>query len=275
MTDVIPGLFLLTVRTWPTTIGGRGDATKVGILAAATIFAIYVNSYQGLFNVYTALWNGEPNIDLHPEYLFDWRYPQFLNNERRQKERADESRAAADAVAAKLRSLQNLATTGTLKVSELSNDTLPISSITPTQFGAPAAILTALYNATFGRPPDRPTLSFYLAYATTHPVTPLTQYALWFLTSPEYTGLPAHRYAESITGNSRFIADSLFNLLHQSVAVSDIAAYQTIFVNPLLRGLEPGTDSYQAAELQARAQFLVFLSLILQRDEELPKSPLN
>jgi hypothetical protein len=80
MTDVLPGLFLLTIRTWP--VAPRSARSKIGImiLVASTAFAVYVNSYQGLFNQYTQQWNGEPNIDRYPEYLFDWEYPQFMHN---------------------------------------------------------------------------------------------------------------------------------------------------------------------------------------------------
>lgn len=81
MTDVMPGLFLLTLYTWPTT--GKTAFQKVGImtLALSSVFAILVNSGQGLFNRYTFLWNSEPSIDQYPEYLFDWSYPQFIANE--------------------------------------------------------------------------------------------------------------------------------------------------------------------------------------------------
>jgi len=80
MTDVMPGVFLLTLYTWPTEIKGRISVTAVGALAVASIFGIVINSGQGLFNSYTALWNAEPSVDEYPEYVFDWSYPQFLAN---------------------------------------------------------------------------------------------------------------------------------------------------------------------------------------------------
>lgn len=90
MTDALPGLFLLTLKTWPRQGSERGGSIGKVMLATSVIFAIYVNAYQGLFNPYTALWNAEPSVDEHPEYLFDWHYPQFLNSEKRQHERVRE-----------------------------------------------------------------------------------------------------------------------------------------------------------------------------------------
>ncbi len=80
LTDILPGLFLLTLYCWPTTSRGVAGKAASGVLALACLFAIFVNTGQGLFNRYTASWNAQPNIDQHPEYLFDWRYPQFLAN---------------------------------------------------------------------------------------------------------------------------------------------------------------------------------------------------
>jgi hypothetical protein len=80
MTDVIPGLFLLTLYAWPTNFKPQMSKVLFGLLFASCAFAIIVNTGQGLFNKYTAAWNANPNIDRHPEYLFDWSYPQFLAN---------------------------------------------------------------------------------------------------------------------------------------------------------------------------------------------------
>lgn len=81
MTDVIPGLFLLTLYAWPTNFKPQLAKVLSGLLFVSCAFAIIVNTGQGLFNKYTAAWNSDPNIDQHPEYLFDWNYPQFLANE--------------------------------------------------------------------------------------------------------------------------------------------------------------------------------------------------
>lgn len=47
------------------------------------LLAIYINTYQGLFNTYSWKWNIEPNVDDYPECLFDWDYPPFLHNKKR------------------------------------------------------------------------------------------------------------------------------------------------------------------------------------------------
>lgn len=80
MTDVLPGLFLLTLYTWPTNFKPKMAKVLSGIFFAFCAFAVMVNTGQGLFNKYTTAWNAEPNIDQYPEYLFDWSYPQFLAN---------------------------------------------------------------------------------------------------------------------------------------------------------------------------------------------------
>ena len=78
MTDVLPGLYLLTLYTWPTNFKPKIAKVLSGILIVSCIFSAIVNAGQGLFNKYTTRWNAEPNIDHYPEYLFDWSYPQFL-----------------------------------------------------------------------------------------------------------------------------------------------------------------------------------------------------
>jgi hypothetical protein len=87
MTDVLPGIFLLTINFWPVNIKGFWKRFGALALSLSIIFALWVNSYQGLFNRYTALWNASPSIDKYPEYLFDWRYPQFLHNRNRHEAR--------------------------------------------------------------------------------------------------------------------------------------------------------------------------------------------
>lgn len=85
MVDVLPGLFagmfasLALAREWRRWL-------YVPFLVLG-VFAIFVNTWQGLYNPYTARWNVEPNIDEHPEYLFNWEYPQFLNSPSRHKAR--------------------------------------------------------------------------------------------------------------------------------------------------------------------------------------------
>ena len=57
------------------------------------LLATYINTYQGLLNPYGMYWNRNPNVDKHPEYLFDWRYPQFLHSQSRHAERLVEFRS--------------------------------------------------------------------------------------------------------------------------------------------------------------------------------------
>ena len=57
--------------------------------------SVYFNSIQGLYNMYSGLrWNINPNIDRNPQYLFDWKYPQFLHNKKRYKQRISEFNSA-------------------------------------------------------------------------------------------------------------------------------------------------------------------------------------
>lgn len=90
MMDALPGIFLCAVMLSPVKI--TRISTRLGILLVtpAALFSIYVNSYQGLFNHYTALWNGDPCVDQNPRYLFDWRYPQFLHSAQRHSWRLSE-----------------------------------------------------------------------------------------------------------------------------------------------------------------------------------------
>jgi len=91
MMDVLPGLYLLLLRCWPLPSDKGALTSGRAILAAAFLFAIYVNSYQGLFNRYTIRWNQEPAVDSNAKSLFDWRYPQFLHNKARHHARLVES----------------------------------------------------------------------------------------------------------------------------------------------------------------------------------------
>lgn len=80
MVDALPGLFLLTLYTWPRNIRAVIGKMPVWLLILSCLFSMAANTIQGLFNKYTVEWNGSPNVDEHPEYLFDWNYPQFLAN---------------------------------------------------------------------------------------------------------------------------------------------------------------------------------------------------
>lgn len=60
----------------------------VMILLVLGGIGIYINTYQGLYNYNTVLWNVDPDIDYHPGYAFNWRYAQFLANPESLAERA-------------------------------------------------------------------------------------------------------------------------------------------------------------------------------------------
>jgi hypothetical protein len=56
----------------------------VALFLLLAVASIAINAFVGLFNSQTIRWNGDmlsPDIDHAPQYLFNWRYPQFLANE--------------------------------------------------------------------------------------------------------------------------------------------------------------------------------------------------
>jgi len=119
--------------------------------------------------------------------------------------------------------------------------------------------ITELYGAAFGREPDVPGLAFYQSYLKANPSVGLTTYATYFLSSPEYTGNPAHNYAQTSAGDAQFITDCYQNLLHRTPAASEVSYYQNV-IAPYIQGLTPGTSAYSAAELQAHAQVMTYFS---------------
>ncbi len=88
MVDALPGLFVGLFGCLA--VLKPKEIFAYTALIACGLFAIYINSYQALFNPYGMRWNIEPNVDEYPEYLFDWRYPQFLHNKNRHEERLAE-----------------------------------------------------------------------------------------------------------------------------------------------------------------------------------------
>lgn len=91
LVDAMPGLFL-GLFSGLAALRQRKSLAYAAVLVSG-LFAIYVNTYQALFNPYGMQWNVEPNIDQYPEYLFDWRYPQFLHSKGRHEERLAEFRS--------------------------------------------------------------------------------------------------------------------------------------------------------------------------------------
>ena len=80
LTDIVPAFMLLALllaRYWPLSLRSSGMRWLVGLGMVAATFSIYVNLYAGLYQMATPEWNGTPNVDSEPQYLFNWRYPQF------------------------------------------------------------------------------------------------------------------------------------------------------------------------------------------------------
>ena len=77
--DVLPAFLLLTVlvaRSAGREMSPRGRHLAAAMFFATSAFAVFVHSHQGLYNVYTILWN--EGIDSDESRVFDWRHPQFL-----------------------------------------------------------------------------------------------------------------------------------------------------------------------------------------------------
>ena len=77
--DFWPGLILLTIIIWPRFLAGRYGRIRLVGFTFLALFAIWIHSYQGLFNIQTTRWNGilPPTIDQEPELAFDWSFPQI------------------------------------------------------------------------------------------------------------------------------------------------------------------------------------------------------
>lgn len=85
MVDVLPGLFVGLFACL-----GQAGAWRRWLYPSLLVlgsFSVAVNTYQGLYNPFAVRWNVEPNIDERPEYLFNWKYPQFLHNAARHSAR--------------------------------------------------------------------------------------------------------------------------------------------------------------------------------------------
>ena len=79
LTDVLPGLFLLTLRTWPVRRPNGAEWMRVAVLACALVGSTYVHVVQGLYNPWTLRWNGQPSVDTEPWARWTWQFPQFLH----------------------------------------------------------------------------------------------------------------------------------------------------------------------------------------------------
>lgn len=81
LTDIIPAFLLLTILIWrhiSIKMSIRIRKVAMCLFISFSLISIFINTYQGLYNICTAQSNSFPNVDLYPEYLFNWKYPQFL-----------------------------------------------------------------------------------------------------------------------------------------------------------------------------------------------------
>lgn len=83
LTDSFPALFLISLMVWQQIhqrATRRAYRLALSLLLLLGGWSLYLNSYQGLFNLEALRWNGAlpPDVDRHPEIVFQWRYPQFL-----------------------------------------------------------------------------------------------------------------------------------------------------------------------------------------------------
>jgi hypothetical protein len=77
-TDALPALFLLNAIVWQTAQTTRGFSRKLfdkRIFISLVLVSVFIHSYQGMFNIYTATWNDGNSVKFN-----DWRYPEFLAN---------------------------------------------------------------------------------------------------------------------------------------------------------------------------------------------------
>jgi hypothetical protein len=119
--------------------------------------------------------------------------------------------------------------------------------------------IAELYGAAFGRLPDIAGLAYYQQQLAANPSLALPVLAQNFLSSPEYTGNPAHNYAQGAAGDAQFIIDSYANLLHRAPEAGAVAYYQNA-INLFTQGLAAGTEAYTQAELQGHAAVLTDFS---------------
>jgi hypothetical protein len=91
LTDVFPACILMTILVWDHASMILSHKFRTIILAAFFCFSgisIFINTAQGLYNPATTQWNAGEYTD----YLFDWKYPQFMANPKLLKERELEHR---------------------------------------------------------------------------------------------------------------------------------------------------------------------------------------
>jgi hypothetical protein len=82
-TDSLPALVFISFLLWRRIIEEPKRKwfrySAAGVYLTLGVLAIWINSYQGLNNKWTQVWNENPIMKVSPvENLFNWRYPQFL-----------------------------------------------------------------------------------------------------------------------------------------------------------------------------------------------------
>ncbi len=93
LAEVMLPAVLVTCLAWRQLVRKSGPRARILIAAAylaCGLAAIYIHSYQGLFNEHARRWNSTPNVDQNPQLLFDWRHPQFLASDSSLAERVFE-----------------------------------------------------------------------------------------------------------------------------------------------------------------------------------------
>jgi hypothetical protein len=73
---------VLTILVWRTAGARpfRGRGWIKGLVVAVSILSVFINTYQGLYNPLTTVWNASPDIDGYPDYAWNWRFPQFMTS---------------------------------------------------------------------------------------------------------------------------------------------------------------------------------------------------
>jgi hypothetical protein len=83
LTDALPALFIITVLVWKIALTNPPKWKREILAISFVVLAfsgIFINTKQGLYNHSPAIWNTATDIDHAPQYLFNWKYPQFLAN---------------------------------------------------------------------------------------------------------------------------------------------------------------------------------------------------
>jgi hypothetical protein len=86
MMEAIPSLVLLTILAGREAFLSKKKILKGALVAGFVLlglWGVFVNVKQGLHNFYAAdAFNKFPDMNENPEYIMDWRYPQFLADEK-------------------------------------------------------------------------------------------------------------------------------------------------------------------------------------------------